>query len=58
MTISQLRRRIDSLKRQCARELAIIRLLRIAEAVANDWGRSQPPDPPRLYPVVTRLLPA
>ena len=58
MTISQLRRRIDALKRQFARQLAIIKFLRIAEAVADDWGRSQPPDPPRLYPVVTRLLPA
>ena len=35
MTISQLRRRIDALKRKLARELAIIQLRRIAESVAD-----------------------
>ncbi len=45
MTISQLRRRIDSLKRKFARELAIIRLRRIAEAVSDDWDPDHPPEP-------------
>ena len=45
MTISQLRRRIDALKRRFARELAIIKMRRIAEAVANDWTPSAPPEP-------------
>ena len=45
MTISQLRRRIDSLKRKFARELAIIKLRRIAESVADDWTPDQPPEP-------------
>ena len=45
MTLSQLRRRIDALKRKFARELAIIKLRRIAEAVANDWTPSEPPEP-------------
>ena len=45
MTISQLRRRIDALKRKFARELAIIKARRIAETVAHDWKPSQPPDP-------------
>ena len=45
MTLSQLRRRIDALKRKLAPELAIIKARRIAEAVANDWKPSQPPDP-------------
>ena len=44
MTISQLRRRIDSLKRRFAREVAIIKFLRIAQAVAN----------PQTLPVSTR----
>ena len=45
MTISQLRRRIDALKRKFARELAIIKLRRIANAVADDWTPDQPPEP-------------
>ena len=45
MTISQLRRRIDALKRKFAPELAIIKARRIAEAVADGWKPSQPPDP-------------
>ena len=45
MTISQLRRRIDGLKRKFAPELAIIKLRRIAETVADDWTPSDPPEP-------------
>jgi len=45
MTISQLRRRIDALKRKLAPELAIIKLRRIANAVADDWTPSDPPEP-------------
>ena len=45
MTISQLRRRIDALKRRFARELAIIKLRRIAESVADEWDPSDPPEP-------------
>ena len=45
MTISELRRRINALKRRFARELAIIKLRRIAEAVAEDWDPDQPPEP-------------
>ena len=32
MTLSQIRRRVDALKRRFARELAIIKLRRIAES--------------------------
>ncbi len=45
MTISQLRRRIDALKRKFARELAIIKLRRIAEAITDDWTPDEPPEP-------------
>ena len=45
MTISQLRRRIDALKRKFARELAIIKLRSVAQAVADDWNPDQPPEP-------------
>ena len=45
MTLSQIRRRVDALKRRFARELAIIKLRRIAEAVSNDWDPDQPPEP-------------
>ena len=45
MTLSQIRRRINSLKRQFARELAVLKLRRIAEAVADHWTPDQPPEP-------------
>ena len=45
MTISQIRRRIDALKRKFARELAIVKLRRIAESVADDWDPDHPPEP-------------
>ena len=45
MTISQIRRRVAALKREFAPELAIIKLRRIAEAVADDWVSSQPTVP-------------
>ena len=45
MTLSEIHRRIDALKRKFARELAIIKLRRIAEAVANDWTLAEPPEP-------------
>ena len=45
MTLSEIRRRIDALKRRFARELAIIKLRRIAQAVADDWDPDQPPEP-------------
>ena len=45
MTISQLRRRVNALKRRFAPELAIIKLRRIAEAVADDWDPAQPTVP-------------
>ena len=45
MTVSQLRRRVAALKRRFAPELTIIKLRRIAEAVADDWDPSEPPAP-------------
>ena len=46
MTISQLRRRIDALKRRFARELAIIKMRRIAETVSEDWIPAAPRNRP------------
>ena len=54
MTLSQIRRRVDALKRRFARELAIIRLRRIAEAVAHDWDPDQPPEPADVIGRITR----
>ena len=45
MTISQIRRRINALKRRFAPELAIIKLRRIAQVVADDWTPDEPPEP-------------
>ena len=45
MTLSEIRRRVDALKRKFARELAIIKLRRIAEDVADHWDPADPPEP-------------
>ncbi len=45
MTLSQIRRRINALKRRFATELTIIELRRIAETVSDDWDPDQPPEP-------------
>ena len=45
MTISQLRSRIDALKRRFARELLILKVRRISQAVSDHWPSSEPPDP-------------
>ena len=45
MTVSQIRRRVNILKRRFAPELAIIRLRRIAESVADHWSPDHPPEP-------------
>ena len=45
MTVSQLRRRVNVLKRKFAPELTIIKLRRVAEAVSDDWDPEQSPDP-------------
>ena len=45
MTLSEIRRRVDALMRKFARELAIIDVRRVAEAVADHWDPDQPPEP-------------
>ena len=45
MTLSQIRRRVNVLKRKFAPELAIVKLRRIAEAVSDDWDPTEPPEP-------------
>ena len=45
MTLSEIRRAIDALKRKFATELTIIKTRRIAQAVSNDWDPDQPPEP-------------
>ena len=55
MTLSEIRRRVNALKRRFARELAIIKLRRIAEAVADDWDPDEPPEP---HDVIQRVVKA
>ena len=55
MTLSEIRRRVNALKRRFARELAIIKLRRIAEAVADDWDPDEPPEP---HDVIQRIAKA
>ena len=45
MTLSQIRTRINALKRRFARELAIVKLRPVAESVANQWDPECPPEP-------------
>ena len=53
MTLSEIRRAIDALKRKFATELAIIKLRRIAQAVADDWDPDRPPEP---HDVIQRFV--
>ena len=46
MTLSEIRRAIEALKRKFATELTIIKLRRVAQAVSNDWDPEKPPAPP------------
>ena len=55
MTLSEIRRRVDALMRKFARELAIIKLRRIAEAVAEDWNPAEPLEPSE---VIQRIVKA
>ncbi len=55
MTLAQIRRRVNALKRKFVLELAILRLRRIAEAVADDWDPSNPPEP---HDVIQRVAKA
>ena len=55
MTLSEIRRAIDALKRRFATELAIIKTRRIAEVVSNDWDPDQPPEP---HDVIQRFVKA
>ena len=38
-TLSQLRRRVDALKRKYAKELAVVRLRRLAQEFSHQWAR-------------------
>ena len=53
MTLSQIRRRVNALKRRFAPELTIIKVRRIAEAVAADWT---PDEPPESAAVIRRIV--
>ena len=55
MTLSEIRRAIEALKRRFATELAIIELRRVAQAVSNDWDPDQPPEP---HDVIQRFVKA
>ena len=55
MTLSQIRRRVNALKRKFAPEIAILKLRRIAEAVADDWDLDEPPEP---HDVIQRVAKA
>ncbi len=55
MTISQIRSRINALKRKFAPELAILKLRRIADAVSDEWDPSEHPDP---HDVIQRIADA
>ncbi len=45
MTLSEIRRQVNALMRRFARELAILKLRRIAESVSDEWDPSEPPEP-------------
>ena len=57
MTLSQIRREIEALKRKYAKELAILRLRRQAEEVCDQWERAvnDQQEPPQPYAVVGKM---
>ncbi len=55
MTLAQIRRRVNALKRKFVLELAILKLRRIAESVADDWDLDEPPEP---HDVIARIAKA
>ena len=57
MTLSLIRNQVNSLERQFARELAVYRLRRIAEEIADDWEISMAEKEPLPQPhqVVRRV---
>ena len=59
MTLSEIRRAIDALKRKFATELTIIKARRIAEAVSNDWDPDSTTRTVRRHPALrqSRLPP-
>ena len=60
MTLSQIRREIEALKRKYAKELAIVRLRRQAEEVCDQWERavSDQQEPPQPHAVVGKMAAA
>ncbi len=60
MTLSQIRREIEALKRKYANELAILRLRRQAEEVCHQWERavSDQQEPPQPHAVVGKMADA
>ena len=43
--MADIRRRVRSLRRKLVRELAVVKLRRIADAVVNEWNPADPPEP-------------
>ena len=60
MTLSQIRREIEALKRKYAKELAILRLRRQAEEICDQWERAvnEQQDPPQPHAVVGKMADA
>ena len=59
MTLGQIRREIEALKRKYAKELTILRLRRQAEEVCDQWERAvnDQQEPPQPHAVVGRWPP-
>ena len=57
MTLSQIRNQVNSLERKFAKELAVFRLRRIAEEIANDWeiSMAEKEQLPQPHQVVQRV---
>ena len=50
-TLSQLRRRVDALKRKYASKLAVVRLRHLAEDFSQQWAREVAECAPPLNPI-------
>ena len=57
MTLSQIRKEVNAIKRKYAKEIAIFRLRRVAEDIYNDYARAvgDRQDPPKPLDIVSRI---
>ena len=57
MTLSQIRKEVNALKRKYAKQITIYRLRRVSEEIYNDYARAvgDRQDPPKTLEIISRI---